>query len=151
MWKRMSLTALLMLSYTGICAAEKTPVLKINTIDKIVTAPSPVKIKVESGIPATHQARAWRVIAYLPNVPPDFPKQTGFKVNPHKMKEWSTVQIMNWNWNIPASGILELSTMNWPEGDYGLLLYLLCRPKEKTEKLPDLYLNQTFIITVQKK
>ena len=151
MWKTMNLIMVLLLSYSGSYAVEKTSGLQIKTVDKIVTSPSPVKIKIESGIPDTHQVRAWRVIAYLPNVPPEFPKQTGFKINPHKMKEWSTVQIMNWEWNIPVSMILELPTTNWTEGDYGLVLYLLCRPRGKKGNLPDLYLNQPFTITVRKK
>ena len=145
------LAVCLLFSLMFLGGAEKKPDFQLKVMEKAVKSSLPVTLSIRPETEGDYVARAWRVIAYLPNVPPEFPKEAGFKVNHHAQKEWSTVQIMEWNWNIPASGVLELPTLKWPEGDYGLVLYVLFQGKDKEKKLPAVYRNHSFPVTILSK
>ncbi|OQA85968.1 MAG: hypothetical protein BWY31_01587 [Lentisphaerae bacterium ADurb.Bin242] len=131
-------------------ATEKTFSMNAVPAEKIFQVNAPLKVKLESSCPDGYSVKAWRLVAYVPNIPNNFSSVTGAKVNPNKLKEWSTVTIMAWNWEIPGDGILVKSTDKWPEGDYKMSLFILFTGKTPDgKKLPDKMLSQDILFTLK--
>ena len=120
-------------------------------VEKVIHVSDPLKIKLSSSCPDGYSARAWRLVAYVPNLPADFVAVTGAKVTPSTLREWDTVFIMNWEWTIPTDGILVKSTDQYPSGDYKMSLYIHFSGKTPDgEKLPDKMISQDVLFTLKK-
>ncbi len=129
---------------------DKEFALTPTVVANVVKVGEPVKIKIAYKCPEGYTAKAWRLVAYVPNIPSNFAEVTGNKVIPHKMKEWSSVFIMNWDWKVPADNILVKDTAKWPAGDYRMALYVLFQAKDKDNKVITKMINENILFTLKK-
>lgn len=129
---------------------DKEFTLTPTVVANVVKVGEPVKIKIAYKCPEGYTAKAWRLVAYVPNIPSNFAEVTGNKVIPHKMKEWSSVFIMNWDWKVPADNILVKDTAKWPAGDYRMALYVLFQAKDKDNKVITKMINENILFTLKK-
>lgn len=133
-------------------ATEKCFSMEALPTEKIICGSAPLKIKLSSSCPEGFSVKAWRLVAYVPNVPTDFVPVTGAKVTPDKLREWDTVFIMDWKWEIPSDGIFVKTTDQYPAGDYKMFLYILFAGNTADgEKLPDKMLSQAVLFTIKKR
>ena len=146
----------IILSVLSACAAvilsaqDKPFSITPDVQTKVIQAGSPLKVKIAWKCPEGYAPKAWRLIAYVPNIPADFAKVTGSKINQHKMKEWSDVVIMNWLWKIPADAVLEKDTAKWPAGDYRMVLYITFQGKDKDGRLQTKMASENIFFTIVK-
>lgn len=140
------------LIFAGCCLFGKDAgfTLKPEVLTKVVQPGSPLKMTFKWTCPEGYVPKAWRLVAYVPNIPSDFAKVTGNKITPHKMKEWSSVFIMNWIWKIPADKVLEISTAKWPEGDYKMALYILLEARDAQNKVKNKMIAENILFTIKK-
>ena len=147
--KKIVAAVVLFASLFGVYGQDKTFELKPEVLTKVLDAGSPLKMTFKVTAPKEYVPRAWRLVAYVPNIPANFSQVTGCKVIPHKMKEWSSVTVMAWDWSMPADKILVKDTAKWPKGDYRMALYILLEAKGADNKLKHKYLNENVLFTVK--
>ena len=148
--KKIVAAVVLFASLFGVYGQDKAFELKPEVLTKVVDAGSPLKMTFKVTAPKEYVPRAWRLVAYVPNIPANFSQVTGCKVIPHKMKEWSSVFIMNWIWQIPADKVLEISTAKWPEGDYKMALYILLEARDAQNKVKNKMIAENILFTIKK-
>ena len=148
--KKFLLSIMLACAVTGLLAQSNAFSVTPEVQTQVIQPGTPLKIKFSWTCPAAFAPKAWRLIAYVPNIPGDFALVTGNKVIPHKMKEWSSVFIMNWNWRIPANSVLVKNTAKWPAGDYKMALYILFQGKGKDGKLQTRMISKNILFSLKK-
>ena len=134
----------------GLFGKDAEFVLQPEVLTKIVQPGAPLKMTFKCTCPEGYVPKAWRLVAYVPNIPSNFAQVTGNKITPHKMKEWSSVFIMNWIWKIPADKVLEISTAKWPEGDYKMSLYILLETRDAQNKIKNKMIAENILFTIKK-
>ena len=147
--KRIIVVLALFSAVIGLYGKDKAFELKPEVLTKVVDAGSPLKMTFKVTAPKEYVPRAWRLVAYVPNIPANFSQVTGCKVIPHKMKEWSSVHVMAWDWKVPADKILVKDTAKWPKGDYRMALYILLEAKDANNKVKHKYLNENVLFTLK--
>ena len=148
--KRIIFTAALFCAIFGSSGQDKTFEIKPEVQERVIPAGSSLKIKLNWKCPEGYVPKAWRLIAYVPNVPSGFAKVTGHKITPNKLKEWSTVFIMDWVWKIPADSILVKNTKTWPAGDYKMALYVIFQGRDKDNKLQTKMVSKNILYTLKR-
>lgn len=136
-------------AFTTLHGKEKTFVLSPEVQPMVIQRGTPLQIRLRWQAPDGYKPKAWRLVAYVPNVPADFVKATGSKVTANKLKEWSSVFIMNWIWKIPADNILIKETLRWPSGDYKMALYILFESRDKNKKVKNKMIAQNILFTLK--
>ena len=149
MKKRIAAFLALFCAFAVLHGKEQTFILDPEVQPMVIQKGSPLKIQLRWNAPAGYKPKAWRLVAYVPNVPADFVKATGSKVTANKLKEWSSVFIMNWIWKIPADNILIKETLRWPSGDYKMALYILFESRDKNKKVKNKMIAQNILFTLK--
>ena len=148
--KRTIIIIALLCIFFGMYGKDNSFELKPEVVTSVIQPGAPLKIKFGWKCPEGYTPKAWRLIAYVPNVPANFAEVTGSKIIPHKSKEWSTVFIMNWIWKIPADNILIKETEKWPAGDYKMDLYILFQAKDKNNKVQSKMIRENVLFSLKK-
>lgn len=134
--------------------AKKKPVITIKTTlagEKTVFKPGEdIPFKVEYKCPEGYRLAAWCAVAYLKNVPAEFPKAMNKKVS--GKPPYQSVSFMSYKW-LPKGkeiGTLSFSTKGFPEGDYKINITGLFReiPKGKVES--DVYRGSQVVFSIEK-
>ena len=147
---RFIIASALFCAILGLSGKDRTFEISPEVQEKVIPAGSPLKIKLTWKCPEGYAPKAWRLIAYVPNVPSDFAKITGNKITPNKLKEWSTVFIMDWVWKIPADSVLVKNTKTWPAGDYKMALYVIFQGRDKNNKLQTRMVSRNILYTLKR-
>ena len=148
--KRMIIGLIMCCAVFGLYGKDAAFSLQPAAVPSVIQAGTPLKIKLAWKCPEGYVPKAWRLVAYVPNLPSDFAKVTGNKITPHKMKEWSSVFIMNWIWKIPADYVLVKDTKNWPAGDYRMSLYIMFEARDKNNKVISKMVNENILFTLKR-
>ena len=148
--KRVIFVLALFCAFSGLSGKDRIFEIRPEVQAKVIPAGSPLKIKLAWKCPEGYTPKAWRLIAYVPNVPSDFAKITGNKITPNKLKEWSTVFIMDWVWKIPADSVLVKATGKWPAGDYKMALYVIFQGRDKDNKLQTKMVSRNILYTLKR-
>ncbi|MBR4663364.1 MAG: hypothetical protein IKO93_05775 [Lentisphaeria bacterium] len=148
--KKLIAAAALFCVLSGSYAKDGTFSINPDVQSKVIEAGAPLKIKLNWNCPAGYMPKAWRLVAYVPNLPSSFVQVTGNKVTPNKLKEWSTVFIMDWRWMIPADGMLVKTTAKWPSGDYKMALYVIFQARDKDNKVKSKMISKNILFTLKR-
>ena len=137
---------------------KDAPVFKVETsitVDRTVfKRGDKIPLKVVCTYPSeTHQAGSWHLFAYLPDVPEEFEKMPGLKINRRKDKRWSSVDGKQGYWfrdklRKNKEFQVTVDTKDWPEGDYRMNIQITFQPTVKGEKY--LYRAGNFSFTIEK-
>lgn len=148
--KKTILAVTLFCAFLGLYGKGKAFEFKPEVLTKVIKPGEQLKIKLNCKAPANYTPRAWRLVAYVPNVPNDFAKATGGKITPNKLKQWSTVHVMNWIWHVPADKTIVKSTAKWPAGDYKMACYIILQEKDKNNKIQTKMLSAEVLFMLKK-
>ena len=148
--KKIIFVSALLCAIFGSFGQDRTFEIRPEVLEKVIPAGSPLKIKLNWKCPEGYVPKAWRLVAYVPNVPSVFAKATGARITPDKLKEWSTVFIMDWVWKIPADSILVKNTKTWPAGDYKMALDIIFQARDKNNKLQTKMVSRNILYTLKR-
>ncbi len=147
---RFIIASVLLCAAWGSSGQEKAFELQPEIQTKVIQPGSPLRIKLGWKCPEGYAPKAWRLVAYVPNLPSDFAKVTGNRITPNKLKEWSTVFIMDWVWKIPADSVLVKATGKWPAGDYKMALYIIFETRDANNKIRNKMISKNILFTLKR-